>query len=146
MPFDRTDLLDQAGYSSGDVIPLNSWNNLNARDVSVTSTSFVTATNLLQGAYVNPNDTPSGDYVFRLEVFTINGSPNGMECQLFNETDGEEIVTVSPPTSPTNSLDVSPWTSYTPTTTPFDMAYRHRSETGNAVRTVTINARIGVEL
>jgi hypothetical protein len=116
MGFDRTDLLQQAGYSEGDVVPVVSLGAEQADGQDTTSTTFtvlgnLTDTHITWDAVIPPD----AQGVVRHIGLGNPGTDETLDTRVSNVTDSEGTATVTGITS-TETFD-SGWTEYTPTTT-----------------------------
>ena len=148
MPFDRTDLLRQAGYESGDIVPIATISPNAARAASTTSTSFTEALDLFRWRVQWNLLTPAG--LQTVANFTLRVEPGTDEtysARAFNLTDKETVAALTDQTQPNNTA--TGWTDYTPTRTDSSIAidFQHKTEPGtNSSQAREPYLQIGVRL
>jgi hypothetical protein len=148
MPFDREDTLRQAGYEEGDIIPLIATTPPQDRQASTTSTSFVVVANTGQSIIPWDSLSPNTNLKAGIAVRLLPGAGETITAGFQNETDGEEVVTVTGEAGAV-SLEFSGFQAYTPSTTstPVRISFKHKVDQGNnSSRSIAPSLIIGKEL
>jgi len=114
MPFDRNDLLDQAGYEKGDTITLASLGNSAKLNESTTSTSFTFALGLLT-LRIRWGDFDVVPDRARLSGFINNGAGETGTVEAFNSSDSETIRSFQSTQNGGSEPFDTGWADYTPT-------------------------------
>lgn len=148
MPFDRNDLTREAGYSEGDVLPLETIVNPGSNGDSTTSSSFVDTFSALQLAW-DPDSLLAADQTTlktRLTVLTetVDGTLHVRARDTTNgRTIGQEIVT----TGAFDPVGQDQWYDYTPPTAPIKIRGQIRNEDGaSTVAIRNVRLQFGIEL
>jgi hypothetical protein len=148
MPFDRHDLLRQAGYEEGDVLWIAGSSEGNSPSINTTSTTYTGDVNF--GVQLVEWDTLVGDRqgVGMMYGDVRVGTDETVDIRLQNTVDGETVAEATGFTSDFPRKVAGP-TNYTPTTTgaPVPLEAQVRTNPGNnsAVFSVVYTA-IGVRL
>jgi hypothetical protein len=148
MPFDRIDLLQQAGFEAGDYAPLAYSSGVGTGTDTTTAGGYVVAANNGQGVIRWDTIAPSAGTMvvwFLARVVQLNGTT--LDVRVRNTTDNETMVERTGIAS-TGPVEISP-TAYTPTTTADAILFRTQLRSGDGASTVEINSgspTIGVEL
>lgn len=145
---DAMALLNAAGFSSGDVVAVWSVNAVSSQSASTTNTTYENDNAILQARFQWDDYIPDGAQgVVKMEGTFAAGTGEDYDVQLRNDTDIEEMVSITSPDNP--GAVSSGWTEYTPSTTdsPLDIRFRHRTNPGsNSSQVFYPHFSVGVEL
>jgi len=148
MGFDTTELLRDAGYSEGDLVPTHMIGEGSATNFSTTSTSFASSANFYRLQLVYDDQYPTEVTTKYLGVVTVvPGSGESVDFRITNNTDSETVVEINNITS-TAIKRIEP-TEFEPTTTSSPVRYKAELRTNpgtNSSSMGAINAGIAIQL
>jgi hypothetical protein len=144
-----TDLLSDAGYSEGDVLPIFT-HTMNDSDAfyTFTDTSYTTYNRIMslifQPSELHPN-LEELRYSFSALLDPATGDTTSV--RVWNWTDSESVVSTSTDTQ--DDFVTTGWTEYTPTTTDSPIAFVGQAKTSDGTESDSVTGfsfRVGVQL